>query len=436
MKVAILGNMNNNGFSLLRYFTSQNHEARLFLFENDGTGTNNHFTWESDTWFTQKWKKKIVKTRLVNSHLQVFSEKLLLYIIIYIFHKLFLLFNLRGSNWLNPGVFMPGKYINKIFSDFDIIIGCGISPALFTYSKLNLSVFYPYSTGIEYYNSPASTTNLYLNQPFEIFIKYIINAVRDIQAKGIIASKNVFNAELSETKTALTELKKDFKKLPIPLVYLEKAPTKFPDHIWNLIKEIKALDFSIIMTSRQYWVPPKDKNQKWIFRQSKNNDWLIRAFGLFLKNSPSKNVKLLLLEYGKDVSATKQLISDYNLDNYIVWIPILPRREIMIILRYVSVSVGEFYHQPGTIWGGTAIEAIASGVPFINSLKFDNVEFKKLFEFELPPILPANSVYEIYLFLWNIYTDKDLRQKISKDSLEWFSKNYSTHLAKKWIDNS
>ena len=38
MKIALLGNMNNNNFALLRYFRDLGFDAHLLLFKNDGTG--------------------------------------------------------------------------------------------------------------------------------------------------------------------------------------------------------------------------------------------------------------------------------------------------------------------------------------------------------------------------------------------------------------
>ena len=50
MKVAILGNMNNNNFALMRYSRDLNVDAKLLLFENDGILENSQFTCESDTY--------------------------------------------------------------------------------------------------------------------------------------------------------------------------------------------------------------------------------------------------------------------------------------------------------------------------------------------------------------------------------------------------
>ena len=44
MKIAILGNMNNNGFSIMRYLRDIGEEADLLLFEDDGVASSAHFS--------------------------------------------------------------------------------------------------------------------------------------------------------------------------------------------------------------------------------------------------------------------------------------------------------------------------------------------------------------------------------------------------------
>ena len=48
MKIALLGNMNNNHFALLRYLRDVNIDAYLLLYIEDGKGANSHFKPEND----------------------------------------------------------------------------------------------------------------------------------------------------------------------------------------------------------------------------------------------------------------------------------------------------------------------------------------------------------------------------------------------------
>ena len=56
------------------------------------------------------------------------------------------------SRQRNISIFQPPNKnnIKKLISEYDIVIGSGITPALFNQLRLKLDVFYPYSMGIEF----------------------------------------------------------------------------------------------------------------------------------------------------------------------------------------------------------------------------------------------------------------------------------------------
>ena len=74
MKIGILGNMNNNGFALLRYLRDLGEDAYLLLFRDDETGFSSHFSIKSDTWEYDKWKPFIKDLSAVNSYSQAISS--------------------------------------------------------------------------------------------------------------------------------------------------------------------------------------------------------------------------------------------------------------------------------------------------------------------------------------------------------------------------
>lgn len=397
MKIAFLGNMNNNNFSLLRYCIDLGHEAHLYLFANDGRLNGSHFDWKNDTWNTKKWNKYIIQTKLINNHMQILTSSILFYFVAKGAYLILKKLKIKGSYFLNPGLFNPGRYLDKTLKSYDLIIGSGNTPALFTFaSEVKLDIFYPYSTGVEYLKSPSTTTNLYKNKRLGLFLKPLIKSVEETQATGIKQSLLVYNAELSLTNTALLSINKRPYNIPIVPVYNEKSDfLEYSRELKSLLLKIKAQDFSIFMSSRQLWVPPKNNEKEWNEIQSKNNHWLIYAFKIFIQKFPSSKTRLFIVCYGKDIDAFRQLVKNEKLEKYVEWIPILARKEVLTILKHCSVSVGEFYSQKNVIWGGTGWEAMSTGTPFINSLKFDHREFKLLFGYKLPPIFKANSPEEI-----------------------------------------
>jgi hypothetical protein len=67
MKIGLIGNMNNNNFSILRYFHDLGADAHLLLNTNDGVGSLSHFRPECDTWTIEKWKPFIHQTEITNA---------------------------------------------------------------------------------------------------------------------------------------------------------------------------------------------------------------------------------------------------------------------------------------------------------------------------------------------------------------------------------
>ena len=427
--------MNNNGLSLLRHLYDLGYDSKLFLYRNDGHGNSSHFSWENDTWNSKKWSSRVVRTELVNGHLQSLNFNFIFHTVINFTYKVFKYFKLPGRNFLQVGVYRPGQYINSIFSDYNIIIASGIAPALFTLSHKEIDIFYPYSTGIEFYKAPSSTKNLYSSKVFGLPVKMIINHVKKKQALGITQAKQVYNAELSITKDYLDKIGKPYKVLPIPLVYNEEFPEKIPKKIEKILGSIKEENFNIIMTSRQFWVSPKQGDIEWENNQSKRNYILYDAFEELKRLLPTHKLKLFILEYGKDVVQTKIYLKNKNLEDDVVWIPKLSRKELMLVLSKVDVSVGEFYLKKGTIWGGTAMEALSLGKPFLNSFNFDEKKFESLFGIKKPPILNSNNKYDIENHIQNLILNKDFYQYISANSIEWFKKNSGASLAARWLDS-
>ena len=66
MKIAILGNMNNNGFALMRYLRDLGADAHLVLFANDGTGSLSHFVPNNDTFQLDQWLPFIHQSGITN----------------------------------------------------------------------------------------------------------------------------------------------------------------------------------------------------------------------------------------------------------------------------------------------------------------------------------------------------------------------------------
>ena len=152
MRVALIGNMNNNNFSIMRYLRDLGIDAHLILMKNDYTKSQAHFIPENDTWEIEKWKSYI--------------------------HYL------NYYDW--EGIlFRSGKSIKNDFKEYDILIGSGYIPVLLSKAKVYLDIFYPYTTGVEgvtdAFIAKVTDLNSFVNKLFfiyfyvEIFISFFTN---------------------------------------------------------------------------------------------------------------------------------------------------------------------------------------------------------------------------------------------------------------------
>ena len=331
MKVALVGNMNNNNFAMLRYLRDLGVDAHLLLFDNE----IHPFSPESDTWQIEKWRPYIHSLPFGNNprHLMLKSASLI-----------------RGA-----------------FASYPFSIGSGLSPALFGKAGLILSIFYPYSIGIEWVGVLSSDGRpLSLTHLFHCW-------VRGRQIKGL--RHNTVHCTCLENLCEITE--KSFAKLGvrpiplgIPLVYDRERVAL--DAISAELRRYKALmegsDLVVFSHARHYWCRrPEDP---WSMRMGflKRNDLLIRAFAEYLKLTRRSNPLLVLLTYGSDVDDSRRLIAELGIASSVLWLPTMPRRNFAYLMEAADFVVGEFNTEGA--WGGTAWEGLAAGRPVFQAVNF------------------------------------------------------------------
>ena len=65
--IAVIGNMNNNGFAIMRYFRDLGADAYLLPYATDGTGDLAHFAPDADTWDIERWRPYIRPLEVPNT---------------------------------------------------------------------------------------------------------------------------------------------------------------------------------------------------------------------------------------------------------------------------------------------------------------------------------------------------------------------------------
>ena len=185
---------------------------------------------------------------------------------------------------------------------------------------------------------------------------------------------------------------------------------------------------------RQFWKFDEKYYLETDFKSiSKNNDWLVKGFHKFIKKYPLSKPVLIMVEWGKDIENTKKLIKELNLQNNIIWLPLLSRKQISSIISLCDIICGDFTYSKGVIYGSCAYEALGSGKPLMQTFNFDKGEYKKLFNHEPPEMMDVKSIDDIYLNIKKIYSSEKLKNEIGRKSLTWFKKNNGQKLANDWI---
>lgn len=409
MKIALIGNMNNNNFAIMRYFRDLGEDAHLFLWANDGVGSLSHFAPENDTWNMDKWRTFIHETELINGYASVCVD-------------------LKSLSF--P---ISKDKIRSYFKDFDVLIGSGVAPALMGRINRPLDIFYPYSSGIEFVGSSVDLN--VLAKRFSVR-GALYRLLREKQIKGLLNARYCLGAELGHTSETFKEIGKEYLPILPPVIYNREDSSGEDLKLRRNFYEnfFKGIDLLVFSHARQMWNSTQQYSESEWERANKHNDWLIHGFSEFVKIKPKLKSRLVLLEYGSDVDHAKLLCRQLGLEEFVIWLPKMDRKEILLVLDLVDIGVGEFLQYPGSIWGGTGWEVLSSGKPLLQTFNFSQEEFIRSFGHEPPPILDVKTATDVTHHLVDWCENKDRYIKFGHDAREWFNTYNGIGLAKRWLD--
>jgi hypothetical protein len=427
MKIALIGNMNNNNFALMRYFRDLGADAHLLLYSNDGTGTLSHFRPESDTWEIERWLPYIHTTPIPNAPISAFDFPL----------SWLWAFRALMSNWLGRSESctqpISRRVISQTYSGYDKLIASGISPATLRRTGISLDIFYPYSTGVEFLNTGEFTSR---SKRMFGLNRFIIDGIAQLQKSGIRSSKNVLNYEMGLTQDVLLNIGVQPHKLAIPMVYSKESLPENPPNqrLRDASSVIANSKFTLLHHSRLMWRNPGAYSREDWKKENKNNNWLIHSFADFLNCRRHLNPILFIVEYGPDVAVTKQLVAELGIEANIQWLPKMQRKELMWLLSRVTIGVGEFYDVPRTLWGGTGWECFVCGKPLLQGFNFVDGEFEQIYGHPPPSMLRVRRCEDILPSLFDMADNVVKREWVGKGGADWFDRYNGVSLARKWLE--
>ena len=386
IRVACIGNMNNNLFSLVRWLRDFNIDAELLLFDKEAE----HFLPQNDS--------------INNTNKFTYVKKL---------------------SWGSSKSFFitSSKKITHDLEDYNVIVGCGLSPAFLAKAGLRLHIFSPYGSDL-YGILSEMLFKFHWKTPARLILAYY-------QKKGI---RNVY---LCVTIPSNKDYKKAIQRLgiknyglAIPIIYSPEYNSEKFNNYSSVYTDVfiwirKNYDIVIFNHCRQIWKTFVDK-VSW-----KGNDILIRGFAQYLKKAKKKAV-LVLFEYGPDVENSKKLIRDLDIEKSVIWLPKMPRKDIMFGLELADFG-SDILTGIGTGTNGTCREVMALGKPLFRSIGFSPEEYKKITMRPFPPIINVRTPEEIAKHLLNYEKNPEAYQEIGKKAKEWFDKYMGIGLAEKWV---
>jgi len=153
----------------------------------------------------------------------------------------------------------------------------------------------------------------------------------------------------------------------------------------------------------------------------KGNDLLLNAFARLLESIPQKPI-LILSEWGQEVDRSRRLIEALDVGARVVWTPPLNKMKLIDFYNASDIVLDQF--TIGT-FGTVTPEAMACGKPVM--LHFDR-EVHNWCYAEMPPIIAAKTVAEIFEGLIRLVSDPGLRSAIGQSSREWIVKHHGWEL--------
>ncbi len=406
MKIALLGNMNNNFFAACRHLRDQGIDAHLFLFDEF-----NHFKPEADT-FKMDFRAYV--------------------------HQL---------NWQKRDPIHNQFLANEIsadLGDFDFIIGTYWAPAYLNLAAKKCDLFVPHGSDIKefpFYTEPTigyyKKLKRYLIYKLDSSARFGEDRARLFlatkQKVGIQQSSHIaeFGEDTEEMSKSIRELNVASKMIdyPIPMVYFQEYHNVFYQkshhvctHWSDIFLELRRnSDILIVHQTRHCWKQGRSTQ--------KGNDTLLFGIAEFIRRQPNIRINLATMEYGPDVELSKQLVSELGIERNVHWFPQMLRKDLMFSLSLADIGAAKF--QVNAITGGDIYEQLAMKLPILQH-RIDEVFEKKYGE--LYPIMNANSPESIASHLEHYLSNKALYKAMGEKSHEWFKQHVIDRPIKKYIE--
>ncbi|MDP1801689.1 MAG: hypothetical protein Q8L81_10070 [Bacteroidota bacterium] len=369
IKIACIGNMNNNMFTVVRYLKDEGYCVTLFLLDEYG-----HFLPEADT-----FDKVDVEVKNLGWNKFTFHQE-------------------------------SKESIKKKFEGYNFFIGTDWAPAYLFKAGILLDIFCP--AGSDLFEYPFCKLEKIRPLPTIAGIegwrcsKYQYYGIRYTR----YISMEPTNAELERYVKEICSV--NSKRIPaLPFLYIKQYNENYfqKSEFYERVKKIRnESDILIVQHCRQEW-----KGDKESFHY-KANQIFLKGFRDFISSVPKVRVNLLLLEYGTDVNASKELILELGLQDRVHWLPTTLRKNLIGVIDLCDIGVGEL----GKSWVvyGSVLEILSVGKIFIG--RRNDKEYSENYSY-LYPMFNAVSAEDVTKSLIEISLDLNKQKLIALTGKKW-----------------
>ena len=188
-----------------------------------------------------------------------------------------------------------------------------------------------------------------------------------------------------------------------PMDYQERQQEK------EKMRKKLQCDLIFFNPSRQVWTDRA-------ITDCKGNDKLLRAFAKFISVT-KKRAKLVAIEKGWDIEASKDLISKLGITDCVVWVSPMTKPEMSRFYNIADIVFDQF------VLGVLALVAVESMACGTTTFSYVTEAPKGLFYPQMPPIVNACTEEEIYQGMFQLAEDENLRNDLGRKSQEWVRKH-------------
>jgi glycosyltransferase involved in cell wall biosynthesis len=176
----------------------------------------------------------------------------------------------------------------------------------------------------------------------------------------------------------------------------------------RICREISAEHFFFSATRHEWSGPFKDQPD------NKGNDIIIKTFEKYLSMTKDYGAKLVLVEKGSDIEASKALVRKLGISQNVLWMGQRSRNEIQQFYQGATLCFGQF----GTpVITYAVLEPLANGN--ICATYYGEQPGEVPFYDQLPPLCNSRDPEELVRFMVEILSHENRYQELCYQSWKW-----------------